>query len=382
MKPLVSVLIPAYNHKQYVGAAIESVLNQTYENFELLISDDCSTDGTRHVISSCSDARIKTFFFNENGGTVNSLNVLLEAAKGDYIAVLGSDDIWMPEKLEKQLEVMANMPDIAACFTYSEIIDNVSNTVTDSSVFPLDIFNFNNCNREDMLCRLFLTGNHFCHSSVLIRTCAHREIGEYKIQYRQLHDFDLWVRILLRYPVYIIEEKLVKYRVFSTNDNVSNLTQENNIRLFREARYIFKNMFNEISDADFVAGFKPCLVKSDAKTAEQIMCEKFFVLWNYSLWKYEYKLPALDYLMSHIDNLSFFECLTKEYNFSLNDIYKATGDYLSDCPKEFFQIDLNALESDCNTLRQELDNIHNSRMWKYYCILKKIKPLLRRKPNE
>ncbi len=378
MKPLVSVLVPAYNHEKYVGAAIESVLAQTYENIELLISDDCSTDGTRDVISGYSDERVKPFFLEKNGGTVNALNTLLRAAEGEYIAVLGSDDIWLPDKLEKQLAVMEEKPEIAACFTACEIIDENSETVKDSSVFSSKVMSFENCSRQEMLCRLFFTGNHFCHSSVLIRTSVHREIGEYRLQYRQLHDLDLWVRLLLNYPVYIIGKKLVKYRVALSQENVSKNAPANNTRMFREASYIFPEMFNKISDSDFIAGFGEKFIKSGAVLHEQLMCEKFFLLWNSSLWEYDCRLPAVDYLMANIDDAAFYKCLSEEYGFTLSDIYNATGSRLYDSPQEVFADD-GTLQSENSVLKQELTNIHNSRMWKYFCLLKKIKAFFGRK---
>ena len=104
MEKLVSVIIPAYNHEKYIGDAINSVLNQTYKNIELIVEDDLSTDNTVKEIKKIKDKRLKTIFSKKNKGPVRTMNHLLSMCKGDYIAILGSDDIWYPEKLEKQLE--------------------------------------------------------------------------------------------------------------------------------------------------------------------------------------------------------------------------------------------------------------------------------------
>ena len=86
-KPKISVLLPAYNHEKYLKETIESVLNQTFQNFELLISDDCSTDSSAQIIKGFMDEKIKKVFFEENRGTVRALNHLLSIAMGEYIAV-------------------------------------------------------------------------------------------------------------------------------------------------------------------------------------------------------------------------------------------------------------------------------------------------------
>ena len=98
-KPKVSVIMAAYNHEKYVGDAIESVIGQTYKNWEMLIIDDCSTDRTREVIGGIVDARISFCFHDKNEGPVKTFNELLAKAEGDYIAIIGSDDLWYKNKL-------------------------------------------------------------------------------------------------------------------------------------------------------------------------------------------------------------------------------------------------------------------------------------------
>jgi len=105
---LVSIIMPAYNSSKHIGQAIESVLSQTYTKWELLITDDCSTDNTREVVEQYSavDPRIKYFCMQKNGGAGIARNNSVEQAQGRYIAFLDSDDRWLPKKLEKELEMM------------------------------------------------------------------------------------------------------------------------------------------------------------------------------------------------------------------------------------------------------------------------------------
>ena len=106
MNDLVSVIMPSYNTGKYIGKSIESVINQTYSNWELIIVDDCSDDDTEEVVSVFKDERIKCFKNAFNSGAAISRNRALREAKGRWIAFLDSDDIWKPTKLEKQLEFM------------------------------------------------------------------------------------------------------------------------------------------------------------------------------------------------------------------------------------------------------------------------------------
>lgn len=107
MKELVSIIMPSYNTERYISESIKSVINQTYKNWELLIVDDCSTDSTDEIIKKfCYEKRIKYFKNKKNSGAAVSRNKALKEAKGKWIAFLDSDDLWFPEKLEKQIEFM------------------------------------------------------------------------------------------------------------------------------------------------------------------------------------------------------------------------------------------------------------------------------------
>ena len=103
---LVSIIMPSWNTAEYIGESIQSVIDQTYTNWELLIVDDCSTDNTDEVVKSFQDDRIKYLKNNENNGAALTRNRALREANGEWIAFLDSDDLWKPEKLEKQINFM------------------------------------------------------------------------------------------------------------------------------------------------------------------------------------------------------------------------------------------------------------------------------------
>ena len=106
MNDLVSIIMPSYNTSRYIEDTINSVRQQSYKNWELIIVDDCSTDNTDEVVAKYNDNRIKYFKNDKNSGAAVSRNKALREAKGRWIAFLDSDDLWLPEKLEKQIHFM------------------------------------------------------------------------------------------------------------------------------------------------------------------------------------------------------------------------------------------------------------------------------------
>jgi teichuronic acid biosynthesis glycosyltransferase TuaG len=105
---LISIITPNYNCAQYISQTIESVLTQTYQNWEMLIVDDCSTDGSYEIALkyAAKDNRIKVYHMDQNSGAAACRNKAIELSQGDYLAFLDSDDLWLPKKLEKQLRFM------------------------------------------------------------------------------------------------------------------------------------------------------------------------------------------------------------------------------------------------------------------------------------
>ena len=117
MSDLISIIMPSYNASKYITATIKSVQNQTYDNWELIVVDDCSTDNTVELIRKLGDTRINVFVNERNEGAAISRNRALREAKGRWIAFLDSDDLWVPEKLEQQLKFMKEK---GYAFTYTD----------------------------------------------------------------------------------------------------------------------------------------------------------------------------------------------------------------------------------------------------------------------
>ncbi len=247
--PKISVIMPSYNHERFIGAAIESVLAQSFEDFELVIVDDKSTDGSVEVIRAYTDPRIRLFVSQVNVGGTVAINRCISESRGEYIAILHSDDIFMPGKLEKQLAYLEENPQVPAVLSTALLIDEEGNQFTDRSHYFYDLFTHTNRTRHEWLNHFFYKGNCLCHPSLLIRYECYDEFGLYAEHTAQLADLCLWVKICLTYNIHIIQEGLIGYRVLSGDMNASGGRKEVILRDFFEKLEILKN-YLEIASLD------------------------------------------------------------------------------------------------------------------------------------
>ena len=239
--PRVSVVMSAYNHEKYVAEAIQSILEQTYQDFEIVITDNGSTDGTNKAIREFKDTRIKLLTLPNNQGACAGLNNSIKNASGELIALISSDDVFLPDKLKKQVEFLDENPDKVAVLTYAEFIDDNSNYLTDEQHHYKGIFRQPNRTRLEWLRLFFLHGNCLCHPSALIRKRCYDHIGLYDERFAQLPDFDFWIRLCMKYELYVMPENLVKFRIHQNQASANNLG--NSSRLNLEEIQILKNNY-------------------------------------------------------------------------------------------------------------------------------------------
>ena len=259
-KPRVSVIMPSYNHAAFVGAAIESVLEQSFSDFELIITDDGSTDGTDEVIRAYLDPRIDFERFPVNRGACEAGNRCIERAGGEYIALLNSDDVFLPGKLERQVAILDAEPELAAVFGLPRIIDESGEPIHDEQNFFLKRFRAVPGNRFQWLRQFFLEGNSLCHPTVMIRRRLYSELGVYNISLRQVPDFDMWVRVCARYEIRVLTEPLIGYRVLGNHGNVSSPTPSVSRRALWELSRVMRHywrMDEEALKRSFLADMPP-----------------------------------------------------------------------------------------------------------------------------
>lgn len=197
--PTVSVIIPTYNRAHLVGRAIRSVLNQTYQDFEIIVVDDGSTDNTEEVVKSFNDPRIRYIRHEKNRGGSAARNTGIRATYGEFIAFLDSDDEWLPEKLEKQVLICSD-EQIGLVYTGRKVIDSQSGQVL-SKIVPDKEGNV----YEQLLERDFIGT---C-SSVMVKKEALENIKGFDETLPARQDWDCWLRIARNYKVACIREVLV-----------------------------------------------------------------------------------------------------------------------------------------------------------------------------
>lgn len=220
MAPTVSVIIPSYNHGRFIRQCIQSVLDQTFQDFEIIITDDGSSDRSIEIIEEFVDPRIKLFKHLVNKGASVASNNCIINSTGKYIAMLSSDDIWYPEKLEIQVNYLEAHPEISIVFGKVDWIDVSGNLLV--AGFPYkDIFNVKNRTRFEWLRHFFKVGNCLCHPCSLIRRDHYLEVGLLDPSFANLPDFDLWVRFCLKYDIHILDQPLVYFRRINEQENAS-----------------------------------------------------------------------------------------------------------------------------------------------------------------
>lgn len=198
MNDLVSIIMPSYNTAQYIAETIQSVINQTYQNWELIIIDDCSTDSTDVVIEMIHDSRIRYIKNKKNSGAAISRNRALRLARGRWIAFLDSDDLWKPEKLEKQIRFMKNNKCYFSYTNYEEIDadGNKTNVVVTGPKVITKTGMFN-----------------YCWPGCLTVMYDRKKIGLIQIEdIKKNNDYAMWLKVCKKTRCYLLDEVLAEYR--------------------------------------------------------------------------------------------------------------------------------------------------------------------------
>lgn len=216
--PQITVLMPVYNCELYVRDAVDSILNQTYANFEFLIIDDASTDRTVSIIKSCQDSRIQLIEKRFNTGLTNSLNLGLQLARGKYIARMDADDISLLGRFAKQIAFLEMNPEVVLCGSWFTIIGS------DKIVKVPE--------HHDAIMVSLLKGNCIAHPTVMMRK---QILDEFSIGYdaskEPAEDFDLWVRLLSFGKLHNLQEALLNYRIHNAQVSSKRIVQQNRITI-------------------------------------------------------------------------------------------------------------------------------------------------------
>lgn len=323
--PRVSVVIPAYNHEKYAGECIQSVLDQTYQDFEIIVTDDGSSDRTVNVIKDFDDPRIQLYTHAENKGACTATNNCIRKAVGEYIAVLNSDDAWKPTKLEKQVAYLDNHPEIGAVFTKVAFVDEASNLIGPSDYkYYYNIFDQRNRSRYAWLNQFFSKENCLCHASVLIRRKCYEDIGLYDERMANIPDQDMWTRLCFKYDIHILNEKLVRFRIMADKSSASADKLSTHIRVRFEYMQIL-NHYLAINDREIFLKIFPEAEKYGVVEEEYIpyFLSKLALDTNNRTWH----LWGLQTLFDFLGQDGIAISLEKKYGFRYSDFYNLTAQH-------------------------------------------------------
>ena len=226
-KPLISVIIPAYNAEKTIKKTIHSVLNQTFSDFELIVINDGSQDSTLEIVSSISDPRIQVFSYPHIGSNPTR-NRGFSHSVGEFLAFLDADDLWTADKLEAQLKALQTHPQAAVAYSWTDFIDESDQSLNQGCHIT---------ENGNVFAQLLLTCFVVSGSNPLIRRQAFIEVGGFDDLLPASQDFDLYLRLAARYEYVAVTSPQVLYRMSSNSMCSNTRRQEATSLLVRERAF-------------------------------------------------------------------------------------------------------------------------------------------------
>jgi len=201
--PKISIVIPVYNKEKYIIECMESVLSQTYKDYEIVVINDGSTDNTENLLQFYKS--VIRYFYQENKGVAEARNLGILNARGEYISFLDSDDVWLPSKLEKELGLIERDKEIGLVYSNGYIINEKGKKCN------INFFQINTPYRKMVLNKLF-KNDFIPTSSVLVRKECFQKVGLFNSSLSSAEDYDMWMRISYLYKIDYVDFPLIKYR--------------------------------------------------------------------------------------------------------------------------------------------------------------------------
>ncbi len=205
MNPTVSIIISVYNSEVHIRESIESILGQSFTDFEVIVIDDASTDATSEILHEYTekDARVRSFRNEQNLGLTKSLNKAIRESSGTYIARMDADDIAYPERFEKQVAFLSSCPNYGLVGSWAIVIDNQGKEI--------DQYQWET--KDGEIRKNLIKYNCIIHPSIMMRAEVLEIVGYYDETFRYAQDYDLFFRIVRHFKVQNIAEPLIKYRI-------------------------------------------------------------------------------------------------------------------------------------------------------------------------
>lgn len=332
MAPKVSVVIKSYNHAAFIGKTIRSILDQSFQDFEIIVTDDCSTDGTPDIVRQFNDDRIKLEVLPRNHGISLAMNSAIARACGEYIAILNSDDYALPGRLEKQVSFLDSRTDVSVVLGLPLPIDEDDQPCNAYNDFDRPL-SFPDFKASTWLNSFFFKGNCICAPTAMLRRNVYTGIGEYNPKFTNLQDFDIWIRFLSAgYTIHLLPEKLTAFRIRDRFQNMSAPRTDSLLRHNFELVQILKH-YSKL-DLTLLREVFSNEIKQDEMDS-QTHPERLVADIALSVKSASYNLLALQLIFDHATNLDEFHKL-KELTGKV-DIFNTEA--LKDCQKRIFALE-------------------------------------------
>lgn len=321
--PLISIVLPAYKHAKYLPEILQDIKSQSLQDFELLVADDQSNDGSDDILERGRElfapGQYKCKINEKRLGPVENLNQLIAMARGKWIAVCNSDDKWSSEKLFCQMEYLKNHPDYVGCFSLGHLIfeDALKKDITPEA------FNQKDLPRHKFFRNFWEKGNFLFHPSLVIKKEVYGKVGYYDAAFRQLPDYEFYIRMIKYGTFGIVEKDLVGYRRSSMNS--SSVSALNCMREITEYIYIYEHFFDNVPADLFYDSFQDLLPENSEKSASMISAHAVHLMKEGHAFKSQSAEEAAErYCFSHFKD-SVFTANMEKYGFSIFDFYHTTG---------------------------------------------------------
>jgi len=382
--PKVSVCSSSYNHEKYVSEAVQSVLDQTLQDFELIITDDFSTDKTVEKIQQFDDPRITLFRHESNRGNMVASENCFKHSRGEYIAWLTTDDVYEPHMLATLSQHLDKNRDLLGVFGQPSFIDEDGNPIDYDYPTGGEAFN-----RFQHLNNLFKEKNYFCCPAAMIRRSTFEKLGYYPRFLRQIHDMAHWIRMLFYGDLVILPDRVLKFRIRRNNANAGSETPENRRRINFEIFENLQQFVENIRDIDLLVKIFPEVRQHRWPLEDRLVS---FHLAHIALAQPSsvHRLFGLDLLYKLMSDRATADHLESRCGFDYPDLYRLEGerpvfaDY-AELGKDEAQL-LKELEllrqmlTDGQAHREQLESAYNdlinSASWKVTSLLRKARSVL------
>lgn len=361
---MVSVVLCTYNREKTICESVDSILAQTYRDFELIIIDDGSTDKTAELLAQYHDERIKYTCLPENSYYCHAANIGIGQATGEYVAFATSDDIWVPEKLEKQVRYLEEHPECGAVFSKIALIGKDGEKVETDYPDIFNIYEQENRSQSEWMEFFFEVGNCLSHPSSVVRKSLLDKIGGYNLLFAQLADYDLWIRVVAEEDIYIFPERYVKYRWYSSKEQISNPTEEKWIRTKHEHTLIKRNLLQDLPDEKLQEFFSQKFRNQKSSSEVELKFERAFLMMDKGVDFTRSRVSGFEMLEEALHLPGAVDVLRDHFGMRIQDLYKDNGEvWYQDVTKEYVDY-LEMLEADREIVRQAYDEVMQSTCWK------------------